>query len=44
MSGVSSVLKIMKLFQKGEREWSAVSDPVKKIKDNEGWEKRRMRH
>lgn len=44
MSGVSSVLKIMKLLQKGEREWSAVSYPVKKIKDNEGWEKRRMRH
>lgn len=31
-----SVLKLMKLFQKREREWSVVSDAAEKINDNEG--------
>lgn len=32
----SSVLKIMKSFQKEERGWSVLSDAAEKIKDNEG--------
>lgn len=40
----SSILKIIKLFHEGEREWSAASDAEENIKDNEGGKERRKKN